>query len=138
MPSAEPVPTSRAAFGCLIMVGTLAIPIAVAVITPGPWFVGVIVGTVAAVVAIAVGGRAVDKVLAAADPAPPGTAPKPGPDDPVHYVEFVDTADGCRAPGRHTPHHWFWRTDMPYTDGDGQERTAPMSGSRWCDGRGPR
>ncbi len=135
MPTDNPSP-GRAGAGCLIVLASIALPIAVVVFTPGPWYLGMLLGIAVLAGTFAFGGWALGKVMLITDARPAGSVPTPGPGDPVYLIGY-DERDrfDCPLSGRHTPHHAFYQTVMPYLDGEGQPAEVPMSGSKWCTGQ---
>jgi hypothetical protein len=119
--------------GCLIVTAGCVPPILVAAVTPGPWWLRALLFLCAS--SVVVGGLPWlvrhHMVVPAADPDAVGADGPvlPGPDDPVHYIDFNDRTLGCARLDRHDEHWWYWRADLPVGD-----TSAVVRGSRRCRG----
>jgi hypothetical protein len=130
----DTLPPARAFGGCLIMVAAVGAPIVTAVVMPAPWWMKIFVAFLVGICTVFVATVALPRVVLMDRAQPAGPPPLPGPDDPVHYVDYDERGKGCTITGLHEPHYFFWRSVVPYEDADGLLTTVPMHGSQWCRG----
>lgn len=147
MNTQPPIKTWRAGIGCLTFVALSVAPWAIYIGMDGYTTIGrAAAAAVSILVAILIGPFVIGWVLGldtipADRAAPYGPQPEltPGPDDPVHFIEYSDwDARRCHLAQPHGPHPYFWQTEMPYTeiqlDGREVKATRTLSGGTQCRG----
>jgi hypothetical protein len=138
-----PIKTWRAGIGCLTALALIIAPWGLFYVLGGNSNLDVVMSAGVCILVAALVGPFLIGWALGLDTIPADSSrqaePTPGPDDPIHFIEYSDwAARRCHLAQPHGPHPYFWQTEMPYTEilpgGREVKATRTLSGGTQCRG----